>query len=82
MRIDKYLKVSRLIKRRTVAGDACDTGRIFVNGREAKPATRVKPGDEIKITFGTKTVTVEVLATPEHVRAEEAGTIYRVVSEQ
>ena len=81
MRVDKYLKVSRLIKRRTVAGDACDTGRIFVNGKEAKPATRVKVGDEIKITFGTKTVAVKVLATPERVRAEDAKTLYEVVSE-
>ena len=79
MRVDKYLKVSRLIKRRTVAGEACDSGRIFVNGREAKPATAVKPGDEIKIAFGTKTVTVRVVSTPEHVRAEEASTLYQVV---
>lgn len=81
MRVDKYLKVSRLIKRRTVASESCDKGRIFVNGREAKPATAVKPGDEIRITFGTKTVAVKVVATPEHVRAEEAATLYTVVEE-
>lgn len=75
------MKVSRLIKRRTVAGEACDAGRIYVNGREAKPATKVKPGDEIKITFGTKTVAVKVVSTPEHVRAEDANTLYQVVSE-
>lgn len=81
MRVDKYLKVSRLIKRRTVASESCDKGRIFVNGREAKPATQVKPGDEVKITFGTKTIAVRVVATPEHVRAEDAAKLYEVVGE-
>ena len=73
--------MSRLIKRRTVASESCDKGRIFVNGREAKPATAVKIGDVIKITFGTKTVAVRVKATPEHVRAEEASSLYEVVEE-
>jgi ribosomal 50S subunit-recycling heat shock protein len=61
MRLDKYLKVSRLIKRRTVANDACNAGRVTVNGKVAKAGTNVKPGDEIRIQFGNKEVAVEVL---------------------
>ena len=62
MRLDKFLKVSRLIKRRTVANEACDAGRVLVNGTVAKASVKVKPGDVIEIQFGTKTVKVEVLA--------------------
>ena len=82
MRIDKYLKATRLIKRRTVAAEACDKGRIEVNGREAKPSTAVKPGDQIKINFGTKALTVCVLATPEHVKAENASSLYEIKGEE
>ena len=65
MRLDKYLKVSRLIKRRTVANDACDAGRVMVNGTVAKASVKVKKGDIIEIQFGTKTVKVEVLELKE-----------------
>lgn len=61
MRLDKFLKVSRLIKRRTVANEACDAGRVLVNGNVAKASVKVKPGDVIEIQFGTKNVKVEVL---------------------
>lgn len=82
MRIDKYLKITRLIKRRTVAQEACDKGRIVVNGREAKPALQVKPGDIVEIGFGTKTIKVKIVSTPEHVRAEDAGMLYEIVGEE
>ena len=68
MRLDKYLKVSRLIKRRTVANEACDNGRISVNGRVVKASYDVKTGDKIEISMGTRTVTVEVLQVAENVR--------------
>jgi len=80
MRIDKYLKVSRLIKRRTVAQSACDGGRIFLNGKEAKSGSRVKPGDIIVIDFGNKPVTVKVLSVSETVRKEEASFLYEVIN--
>lgn len=64
MRIDKFLKVSRIIKRRTVAGEACSNDRVFVNGKEAKPSKDVKVGDVISITFGDKTVSFRVLNMP------------------
>ncbi len=81
VRLDKYLKVSRIIKRRTVAKEVCDKGRIAVNGREAKPGAEIKPGDQLVISFGKKTLVVEVLLTPETVRASEAQDLYRIVSE-
>ncbi len=68
MRLDKYLKVSRLIKRRTVANEACDNGRISVNGKVAKASYEVKPGDRIEITLGTRTVAVEVVQVADIVR--------------
>ena len=68
MRLDKYLKVSRLIKRRTVANEACDAGRVCVNGKVAKPSQTVKPGDILELTFGARTVKVEVLSIAETVR--------------
>ena len=72
MRLDKFLKVSRLIKRRTVANEACDAGRVLVNGKSAKASLNVKEGDVIEIEFGTRTVKVEVLDVQETVRKEEA----------
>ncbi len=79
MRLDKYLKVSRLIKRRTVANEACDAGRVKVNGNVAKAGTNVKVGDKITINFGNKDVNVEVIAVEETVRKEEAGELYRYI---
>lgn len=77
MRLDKYLKVSRLIKRRTVANEACDAGRVLLNGKTAKASTEVKPQDIIEISFGTRTVKAEVLSVEETVRKEEAKEMYR-----
>lgn len=77
MRLDKYLKVSRLIKRRTVANEACDAGRVLVNGKQAKASVTVKPGDEIEIQFGTKSVRVEVVTVQETVRKEAAAEMYK-----
>ena len=79
MRLDKYLKVSRLIKRRTVANEACDNGRISVNGRVVKASYDVKVGDKIEISMGTRTVAVEVLAVAEAVRKDDTATMYREV---
>ena len=77
MRLDKFLKVSRLIKRRTVANEACDAGRVMVNGKPAKASVNVKVGDIIEILFGTKTVKVEVLDVKETVRKEEVENLYK-----
>lgn len=77
MRLDKYLKVSRLIKRRTVANEACDAGRVMVNDRVVKAGTEVKVGDTITISFGNKDVKVEVLTVRETVRKEEAKEMFR-----
>jgi ribosomal 50S subunit-recycling heat shock protein len=77
MRLDKYLKVSRLIKRRTVANEACDNGRVLVNGRPAKASYEVKIGDIIEIQFGQRTLKVEVLAVSEHVLKSDAPAMYR-----
>ena len=77
MRLDKYLKVSRLIKRRTVANEACSGGRVTVNGKTAKAGTNVKPGDEIRIQFGNREVAVEVLAVMDTVKKGQAGKLYR-----
>ena len=79
MRLDKYLKVSRLIKRRTVANEACDNGRISVNGRVVKASYDVKAGDKIEIALGTRTLAVEVLAVAEAVRKDDAATMYKEV---
>jgi ribosomal 50S subunit-recycling heat shock protein len=81
MRLDKFLKVSRLIKRRTVANEACDAARIFVNGKAAKASYSVKIGDLISVTFGTKTVTVRVLEIKETTKKAESASMYEVVSE-
>ncbi len=79
MRIDKYLKVSRLIKRRSVAKDACDQGRVTVNDKTAKAGTDVEPGDIIHIEFGNSSLTVRVLAVPETVRKDDAADMYEAV---
>ena len=79
MRLDKYLKVSRLIKRRTVANEACDNGRISVNGRVVKASYEVKTGDRIEITMGTRTVAVEVLQVADNVRKDDAAAMYKEV---
>ncbi len=79
MRLDKYLKVSRLIKRRTVANEACDNGRISVNGRVVKASYDVKVGDRIEISMGARTVAVEVLLVTEVVRKDDAAAMYKEV---
>ncbi|UOO37784.1 RNA-binding S4 domain-containing protein [Oscillospiraceae bacterium CM] len=79
MRLDKYLKVSRLIKRRSVANDACDSAHVTVNGRPAKASYDVKIGDIIDIRFGQRTLSVEVLAVNEYAQKSDAGAMYREV---
>ena len=79
MRLDKYLKVSRLIKRRTVANEACDNGRISVNGRVVKASYEVKVGDKLEITMGPRTIAVEVLVVAETVRKDDAAAMYKEV---
>ena len=81
MRLDKYLKVSRLIKRRTVANEACDAARITVNGRSAKASYDVKLGDEISISFGSKIVTVKVLDIRDTTKKTESVGMYEIISE-
>ena len=77
MRLDKYLKVSRLIKRRTVANEACDAGRVMINAKTAKAGTDVKVGDVIEIGFSTRNVKVEVLDVQETTRKEDAKELFR-----
>ena len=77
MRLDKYLKVSRLIKRRTVANEACDAGRVLLNGKPARASAAVKAGDTIEIQFGSRNVKVEVLDVKETVKKEEVENLYR-----
>ena len=79
MRLDKFLKVSRLIKRRTVANEACDNGRISVNGRVVKASYDVKVGDKIEISMGTRTVAVEVLEVADNVRKDDAAGMYKEI---
>lgn len=79
MRLDKYLKVSRLIKRRTVATEACSAGKVSVNGKIAKPSYDVKVGDVIELTFGEKTVKVQVVSILEFVRKEDADAMYKAI---
>ena len=81
MRLDKYLKVSRIIKRRTVANEACDTQHVTVNGRDAKASYNVKLGDLITVTFGTKNITVKVLEIKETTKKTESQGMYEVISE-
>jgi len=82
MRLDKFLKVSRIIKRRTVANDACDTEKISVNGKQAKASYQVKAGDIIEVAFGARSLKVRVLDTAEHIGKADAGTLYEVISQQ
>jgi len=79
MRIDKFLKVSRIIKRRTVAKDASDAGIILINGREAKPSTKVKEGDILEITFGERKLKVRVLTIKDSTRKDDAVEMYEVI---
>jgi ribosomal 50S subunit-recycling heat shock protein len=79
MRLDKYLKVSRLIKRRTVANSACDHERVMVNGREAKASYQVKVGDILEIAFGGRTLRVEVVDVAEHAGKDQAAALYREI---
>lgn len=81
MRLDKFLKVSRLIKRRTVANEACDSERISVNGKSAKASYDVKIGDKITVAFGNKSVTVKVLEIKDTTKKSEASGMYEVISE-
>lgn len=79
MRLDKYLKVSRIIKRRTVANEACSMGRVTVNDKVAKPATDVNVGDIISVRMGAKCLNAEILLVKETVRKEEADSMYRII---
>ncbi|MCQ2446344.1 MAG: RNA-binding S4 domain-containing protein [Clostridia bacterium] len=79
MRVDKFLKVSRVIKRRTVANEACDVGRIVANGKVVKASYQVKIGDILEVAFGDRTVKIEVLSLPEHVGKAEASSMYREI---
>ena len=79
MRLDKFLKVSRLIKRRTVANEACDNGRVSVNGRVVKASYEVKVGDRLEITIGPRTIAVEVVQVAETVRKDDASAMYKEV---
>ena len=79
MRVDKFLKVSRIIKRRTVANEACDGGRVSINGRVAKASADVKVGDIIEIAFGTNTLKAEVLKVAEAVKKDDAADMYKII---
>ncbi len=79
MRLDKYLKVSRIIKRRTVANEACDAGRVVVNGRVARASLDIKVNDIIEISFGSKNVKVQVLNVAETVRKDDAALMYKII---
>lgn len=79
MRLDKYLKVSRIIKRRTVANEACDAGRVIVNGKPARASYDIKVGDVIEITFGARNFKAEVLTVSEVVKKEDAAAMYKII---
>lgn len=79
MRLDKFLKVTRLIKRRTVAKDACDSDKVLINGKLSKPSSRVNIGDVLEISIGSTNLKVEILDVKEHVRKEEAQNMYRII---
>lgn len=79
MRIDKFLKVSRILKRRTLAQQACDKGKVLVNGREAKPAHKIKAGDIVELQFAGGAVKFEVLLLKETVKKDEASSLYRII---
>ncbi|TGB00810.1 RNA-binding S4 domain-containing protein [Halobacillus salinus] len=82
MRLDKFLKISRLIKRRTLAKEVADQGRIAINGNPSKAATNVSVGDELKIQFGQKVLTIEVKSLRENVNKNEASTLYEIKKEE
>jgi ribosomal 50S subunit-recycling heat shock protein len=82
LRIDKYLKVARIIKRRTVANDACDTAHVQVNGKTVKASYEVKSGDVISVTFGQRTLTVRVKDVQEYTKKEDASSLYEVISNE
>ena len=79
MRLDKYLKVSRIIKRRPIANEACDAGRVSVNGRPVRASYDVKLGDILEISFGTRTVKAEVLSVNEVIRKDDAAMMYKII---
>lgn len=79
MRLDKFLKVSRIVKRRTVANAACGSGRVLVNGKEAKPGHQLKVGDQVTVEFGARPLTVRVLMLAESVRKEDCDKMYEVI---
>ncbi len=79
MRLDKYLKVSRLIKRRTVANEACDAGRVSVNGKVARASLEIKVGDVVEISFGTRPVRLQVTAINETVKKDDAALLYKIL---
>lgn len=80
MRLDKYLKVSRIIKRRTVAKEVCETGKVLLNGRQAKPGSDVKIGDVIEIQYATGSIKAEILSAPEYVTKDGAKDLYKIIS--
>lgn len=79
MRLDKYLKVSRIIKRRTVAKEACEGGRVSINGKVAKPSTNLKEDDIIEIVFGNKVLKAKIINLAEHIRKEDAKNMYEII---
>lgn len=81
MRLDKYLKVSRVIKRRTIANEACDTGRVSINDRVAKAGTQVKVGDVVKVTFGDKIFSFRILSVAETVKKQDTGLMYEILTD-
>ncbi|AOR22342.1 RNA-binding S4 domain-containing protein [Clostridium taeniosporum] len=82
MRLDKYLKVSRIIKRRTIAKEACESGRVSINGKVAKPSTDIKEDDIIEITFANRTLKAKIVNIKEHVRKEDAKEMYIIIEGQ
>lgn len=80
MRLDKYLKISRIIKRRTVANEACDAGRVFVNGKQARASYEVRTGDIIEISMGAHPIKAEVVSINEYAKKEEAGLMYKLLT--
>ncbi|MDO7788043.1 RNA-binding S4 domain-containing protein [Desulforamulus aquiferis] len=81
MRLDKFLKVSRVIKRRTLAKEVCDTGNVMVNGRAAKAGLEVKPGDRVELNFGTRKLIFEILEIKETMPAKEAASLYKIIAQ-
>lgn len=81
MRLDKYLKISRLIKRRTVANEACDAGRVLVNGKQARASYDVKEGDVLELHLGERVLKAQVLSVTEYAKMEEAAGLYRMLEE-